>query len=141
MKRHTRITALAAGTLALAAFAATPAMSAGMFDTWDADQSGDINNSEFDKGLNGLKIYDAREKAPQDDDEVTLEMFDQRIGNPDWRTDETYQAWDADRDTVLKESEFRDGYYDTYDADGDGMIDENEFSLFEDDANEQGWFE
>lgn len=136
----TRLSLIAASALALSAFVVAPATAQdSMYSDWDADQSGAVDRGEFDKGLNGLKIYDAWEKDP--DAQMSEGDFDRDYGEADWRDDQTFSEWDADRDAGLDRSEFQTGYYEQYDANDDDMLDEEEFGLFEQDADERGWFD
>jgi hypothetical protein len=130
---------MVAGAFAFGVLATSPVLADSMYSDWDADRSGAIDNSEFDKGLNGLKIYDAWDKSP--DSGMSREDFSTAYGDRDWGNDETFDAWDADDDAQLTRQEWRSGAYDAYDADANEELDEEEFGMFEGDADEEGWFD
>lgn len=139
MKAHNRFAAMVAGALAFGALATSPVLADSAYSDWDADQSGGIDNTEFDKGLNGLKIYDGWDKSPENG--MTREDFSSAYGDREWGNDETFDAWDTDRDAQLTRQEWRSGTYSAYDSDANEELDEQEFGMFEGDADEEGWFD
>ena len=75
-----------------------PGADLSLYDTWDADRNGMLDESEFGAGS-------ARSLGD--------------IGD--------FAAWDADRSGALSEDEFYGGAYDVWDADRDGSLSEDEF--------------
>lgn len=143
MKTHTRFAALAAGALALSAFATTPAL-ADRFKDWDANQSGAIEREEFQTGMRDAGKNPISGDAPY----LTRQDFHRAIGDTSQQdlfsydsADAAFDDWDADANEQLTEDEFSEGWFTGYDADQNDQLDENEFGMFEEGANEGGWFE
>lgn len=129
-ERRTPFRLLLAASLAALALAATPA-AADMFEDWDADASGGLTSEEFNSGLSESGAYDewdADEDGLLDDDEIG----DLGVAEDDW---------DLNGDDYLDEDEVGTGYYDAYDANDDDLLDTDEWELFEEDADEEGWFD
>jgi hypothetical protein len=102
----------ACATLALLLAAATSGCATGaggyeesganlsLYDTWDADRNGMLDENEFDLGAS---------RWPGDFDVAD------------------FTAWDTDRNGLVSEDEFYGGAYDVWDVDNDGMLSEAEF--------------
>lgn len=138
MKVRNHLASIAAGALALGV-ASAPALAADRFSEWDTDKSGSISSEEFRAGMQEGKIYESwRGEKPA----LTLQDFRASLGErDDFNAEESFQAWDADGDDGLTEEEFSAGWYGNYDADANEELDEDEFSLFEGDADDDGWFD
>jgi len=107
-------TKTACATLALLLAAATGGCATGMggyeepgsdlslYDTWDSDRNGMLDENEFDLGAS---------EWPGDSD----------LGD--------FAAWDTDRSGSLSEEEFYGGAYNVWDVDNDGMLSEAEFDV------------
>ncbi|MFZ3585190.1 hypothetical protein ACOI1H_24095 [Loktanella sp. DJP18] len=105
----------------------------GIFSSWDQDSDGLLSDTEFSDGVYGT--YDA--DVSGDLDETEYGMIDEgRSASGYWGNDEVgydYQAWDVDGDGVILSNEFADGWGETgmfgeFDVDTDGALSEDEFS-------------
>ena len=77
-----------------------PGAELSLYDRWDADQDGVLDEDEFDMGTDEW-------------------LGDSDIGD--------FAAWDADRDRLLSEEEVYGGAYNVWDVDRDGLLSQDEF--------------
>lgn len=103
----------------------------GIFDNWDQDRNGVLSDTEFSDGVYGT--YDA--DASGDLNEIEYGAEDDNAAGFWGDEDAGYdtEAWDIDGDGVILSNEFRDGWGEVgmlgeWDTDGDGGLSEEEFT-------------
>lgn len=89
-----------------------------VFDDWDTDDDGYINESEYATGLFG--VYDAN-----DDGNITEEEWEMTF-NEAWANDGGYNEWNVDNDPRLNQDEFSAGMFEYYDLNENSVIDKDE---------------
>ena len=124
----------------------------GIYEEWDADASGDLNQEEFqagafdawdtddDEALSEDEFAGASEQWYEQNEAGTFEewdtndngLLDQDEFNQGAETTGLYDEWDANEDEALGEDEFGEGMYARADLDEDAGLSEEE---------SEGWFD
>ena len=118
----------------------------GVFDTWDTDRSGWVDENEFTSASFG--VWDANDDRYLDDDEWRTGMTawgdddfgmlndwdrdsDMRVDMNEWRMgvadNDLFETWDADLDTRLDDDELAMGAFDVFDRNSDSIVDDSEW--------------
>ena len=156
-KKTNFLTAL--GTAFLLATA--PLAQAQVFDDWDANDDGNLDDTEFNEGFASTDYYDdwdADDDGILDDDELGDGLFDTWDANDDDIIDTNeynyglydefgddyaeFSSWDTDGNNEISDDEFDEAYnnsgiYNNWDSDGNNEINDTEategvFSWFDD---------
>lgn len=70
-----------------------------------------------------------------DDEDDTVQLFNQDRLFTDFSSANVYGTWDLDNDGFLDEDEFTSSYYEIWDLDDDGILEENEWDTAVTDFN------
>jgi hypothetical protein len=118
----------------------------GVFDTWDADRSGWVDENEFVTGSFGVwdtdgdRFLDADEwrvgtETWGDDDFGMLNAWDRnrdmRVDRNEWdigiADSQVMDRWDSDRDSRIDYPEFSEASFDVFDTNDDSIVDDDEW--------------
>lgn len=94
---------------------------------WDTDQSGDISQEEWNRGMAQEGTFD--DLDTNGDQMLSQEEFDAGFGD----AGHDYDEWDSNQDRQLSLEETNEGLYGSYDENRDNTLDDQEFSRFEED--------
>lgn len=105
----------------------------GVFDTWDVDADGLVDQNEYRSTFHNAGWFEAWDD--DDDDLLSDDEFDVGVSGWGMADQDHFDAWDVNDDEVLDENEFSVGVFDAWDEDGDSRLTSDEY-----DAG-IGWFE
>ena len=101
------------------------------FTDLDTDQSGALNQGEFDGAIDRIGLvqsWDTDANGTISQEEFTAAQSSGQLGVQEGGADAAFTQWDANGDGNLDGGELRAGMYAQVDGDGDGQVTEAEWS-------------